>query len=227
MNNSSKQQRSWHVKRRRDWRDPRRGLRTIERYVQDIVTMQPNPPRNFNTWYVIRHQLYTRTLLAVLSILIVLGIGGYTFTVRSATAPFDIRYSIGAVLLIVGLIGVLRSQLVEPTYRWWLAVRHGHATTANIKHVTRQTLHYGEVVEGWWNFIGNGIPYETRFRLDNDESGYWIWRMAEGNQVYVLVHPTKGKVLIAIGLVETELSVQQQAKDVSASYADSRGNSPE
>jgi hypothetical protein len=207
MNNLPKQRRSWHVPRRQNWRDPRRGLRTIERYVHDVVTMHPTPPRTFDGWLVVRQQVYTRTILAVLSILIFIGIDAYLFATRSTTAPIDSRYVINALLLSIGLIGVLWTQLIEPAYRWWFAVRHGYVTIASVTTVTRQTLHYGEVADGRWSVVVDGSVYETTFRLDNDESGYWIWRMAVGSQVHVLVHPTKRKVLIALGLVETDSSV--------------------
>jgi hypothetical protein len=99
----------WQSKRRRQWRDPRRGLRSVERYVQDIVAQQPNPPREFRVWYVVRQQIRIRTIIAVLVILTFLIWMNYSRAIRGDYNSFDVRYWLGTAMLAAGLLWVVGS----------------------------------------------------------------------------------------------------------------------
>lgn len=199
---SAPPQRSWHVPRRQRWRDPHTGLRPVERYVRHIIAQQHMPPRTFDTWYVLRAQIHRRTILALLFTGTLLALGIYLAVTRPPGSALRVRDWLGPLLLFVGLLLVIMKQLVEPLFRWWRAVRAGRYTIATVTQVRRRTVQYGDVVEGFWQYTIDSVSRRAGFRLDPDESGLWIWQIAVECQIYIVVHPTKPNVLIALGFVD-------------------------
>jgi hypothetical protein len=145
-----------------------------------------------------------RTIIAVLVILTFLIWMNYLRAIRGDYNSFDVRYWLGTAMLAAGLLWVVGSQIVEPMYRWWKGVRYGIYTIAEITNISRLQLHYGDAMDGRWQFLSKTANCETNFRLNSYESGYWIWRLELGSQVHILLHPKKARVLIAIGMIEID-----------------------
>lgn len=198
------QSRLWYTKRRQQWREPRKGLRPVERYGQDVVGRQITPPRQVNLWHLVGTQLSGRALLIMLFYTIIAGLLGYAQLNWPTPRAPNARFVLFLILGLLAMASVMHEQILGPWYHWWRALKHGTYAIAQVTIVARRMVYYRDVVEGRWEFARADGPHEITFRLYNDECGAWVRRLTPGCQVHVLLHPTKPKVLLALGLVEKE-----------------------
>jgi hypothetical protein len=204
--------------RRQHDRDPRQDLRPIEQYAHAAVQAQ-QPPRRLNAWAVLRAQLSARTLYSILFVPMTLAIAVYMQSQRPDASTVDLRYYIALAFGPMIFIGILVSELLTPLSRWWYALRYGRYRVARVIQVERRTVYYRPVLTGEWCFAIAGRTQNVPFRLDSYESGAWIGRLEAGSLVHVLLHPTKPKVLMAIGLVDEDSPILVSSATVPSAEA--------
>lgn len=192
------------LKSRSALHDQRRGLRLVERYIQDILAAQPLPPRQCRTWWIMRQYMpITMVWVGVLwvsSIALAFWLGAHTDVPR-----FQLQLFRGAILGSMGIVWQGYRHVVQPMVRARRAVRFGWYTHAVVAEYTLDTTPASDVVKLLLFYEHAARDYEQLVSFRVPRQGHWIYAIAVGAQVHVLLHPHTPQILLTVGPVEAEV----------------------
>jgi hypothetical protein len=189
-----------------------RDLRRPDRFARGVLATQSNAPRHIRShkivWMIVSNSFFWLVIFClILSIVNVdIFIGRYEeteiiFHSRSVWAVF------GMPLLTLYLIG----QKGLFIYRYFTPIQRGHIALAvvetvqirvqELRHDATMTLHV-KLASGEF-----GTPWKDVVHWEDIALGVtnWLSQLQVGDEVVVLVHPTKAKVLAAIGPLGDDL----------------------
>jgi hypothetical protein len=179
-------------------------IRTIERYAQDIVAAELRAPlpRRFKTSVVVLHAPAPRLVVffGVIACLLLY----QEFSYYSSQTPRGVAYYVITIFGLCVSLYTLFHDILWQIYRWWYALRYGHATIARIVTLQERRLNNATGWKGQWQFSFEGTTYTAHFRIDDVSSGTWIRQLRIYDDVHVLTHSHTPRVFVALGNVHKE-----------------------
>jgi hypothetical protein len=191
-----------------------RVINPTERYAQQVVLKQPNPPREVDLWLLFRTQLTLRKWYQIGVLVALIVLMEYLRIVQWQGEIWTIRYYLFYLLVIPGWPLIIYLEFVQPWFRWRRAICDGWYRVAKVTEVKQPVWYYKQKVSGRWLIEIDDVMYDLPFHFNAHNSSPWIFALSVGSHVHVLFHPTKPDVLVAFGIVDDHSSNSTEANQI-------------
>jgi hypothetical protein len=181
-----------------------RSMHPTERFAQEVILHQPNPPRNIDPRALLRSQITWRTWYQISILVGLIVLVEYVRLVRWQGEIWTIRYYLFYILVIPGWPIVIYLEFVQPWFRWRRALRDGRYRVAEVIKVKQPPWYDPQKMSGRWLITLDDTTYDLPFRFYFQNTSTWFFALAVGTRVHVLLHPTKPEVLFAFGIVHAD-----------------------
>lgn len=174
-------------------------LRSQDQIVRQVIWDYPLPPRIVaDLWYPTRNFFYraiaTCAMLFTASLLVIIP---YLLNLSQRGIFWQTPTALGFVILGPITFLVLWYLVIHPLYDWRVGLQFGRLARATVTSI--ETRPAPNSVRGTWQVWLDGHSFITAFRQFALEPDTWVQNLSEGDQVNVLLHPTRDKVLLAYG----------------------------
>ncbi len=175
---------------------------TVEKYVQQIIELQQDPPRTCSFAGTIKYcyKLTNSRPLLILGVSFIIGMV-YLWIVEKI--PHKIGSFIGSMILVLGALLMALIPFILGC-RIFFLLRKGVIGEAIVVNFTREdSLGFSVyararqgIVKGNWKVQSQLNTFESSFTTE----AMWADDVKEGTKLNVIIHPRKKKVLFVLGL---------------------------